>query len=681
MLIPLITQERAQKLDLLVHLIRNLRQSLVIFGPKGIGKTTFLKALQGSKSESGAVLLLQATERLSFEQVQEQLFKELLQHVSGGQVESLAQLLQIYNKHNQYVVLLIDDAGQMVPGLIATLVQYAIRFNNLRIVFALTQEDLGLKHKTDAEIEDCHFLEIPPLSLSQCGEYAQYLHSTAAAPMTNNSLNEVMLERIYKKTAGVPGKIVEILPGLSASRDSGSGWLYALVAAGLVSVVVGLLLWRNITNVVTTDALIPSASSVIAPLEIPGQTKPELLAAAANPTATGGSTVNQVQRAPRTEIINSKPDYYSGFARVRDADALDEFKDKNERNKAVGESVEQLKVEIITPEPPPKEVVIASADSQIVRDNIPEKSQTKLSLPVNGSEERLSKSITEQNQGVQLVQKVAGNDAKLVHKEKNPELKAELATTKVNKKAIKSESKAMPKEIVHAREDNKPISGDVAATLKSAAYQEKIADNIKIKTENVKLTEVSQSKLVQETKQNIEEKKPVKVDPIDDASKKVMLKPEVEPAVNPEITESVKEVEKPKEDTKTQQPVVEAPNAEAPSVAKLGVLMKYKSDEVKAETSAKLEKKEQSANADTKPTKPSNAKYTLQLMTFSQSQSLQNFMGKYGSMGGNLRHFTVNKDGVERYVVVFGTYESAAQANAAKQKLPPEFQQALARKM
>ena len=35
----LITLERSQKLDLLIHLITNLRQSLVICGPNGIGKT------------------------------------------------------------------------------------------------------------------------------------------------------------------------------------------------------------------------------------------------------------------------------------------------------------------------------------------------------------------------------------------------------------------------------------------------------------------------------------------------------------------------------------------------------------------------------------------------------------------------------------------------------------------
>ena len=47
----LITLERFQKLDLLIHLITNLKSSLVLCGPKGIGKTRLLTELKISKKK------------------------------------------------------------------------------------------------------------------------------------------------------------------------------------------------------------------------------------------------------------------------------------------------------------------------------------------------------------------------------------------------------------------------------------------------------------------------------------------------------------------------------------------------------------------------------------------------------------------------------------------------------
>ena len=69
----LITIERSQKLDLLIHLISNLRQSLVICGPYGIGKTTLLDELEVRKKELWSMLKIQASSNLSLESIQDKL--------------------------------------------------------------------------------------------------------------------------------------------------------------------------------------------------------------------------------------------------------------------------------------------------------------------------------------------------------------------------------------------------------------------------------------------------------------------------------------------------------------------------------------------------------------------------------------------------------------------------------
>jgi DamX protein len=79
--------------------------------------------------------------------------------------------------------------------------------------------------------------------------------------------------------------------------------------------------------------------------------------------------------------------------------------------------------------------------------------------------------------------------------------------------------------------------------------------------------------------------------------------------------------------------------------------------------------------------KSSNSRYTLQLVSFTQQALVDSFMRKYSAMGSNLRTIKINKDGNEKYLVVYGSFDSTVQANAAKQKLPPELSQAWARKM
>lgn len=78
----LITKERSQKLELLIHLISNLKQSLVICGPSGIGKTTLLNEFKKLNNDIWPIYTIQASPDLSFESVQDQLCKFLIQSYS-----------------------------------------------------------------------------------------------------------------------------------------------------------------------------------------------------------------------------------------------------------------------------------------------------------------------------------------------------------------------------------------------------------------------------------------------------------------------------------------------------------------------------------------------------------------------------------------------------------------------
>ena len=233
----LITLERSQKLDLLIHLISNLRQSLVLCGPKGIGKTTLLDALELRKQDLWFIVAIKATGNTSLESFEDELFRFLKQKDAEYGSQLLSSILAVLDKQNQKLVVIIDDAGALVPGLISSLIRYAEVFACLRMVFSLTHDELHLKSSSDAAIEDCHFIEIPPLTEKQCGMFLQLLSGQPGAIVSFNAINDRMIEKLYRETHGIPGKIVSQLPNLSNYIAVGSHkWLTVVVISALLAI-------------------------------------------------------------------------------------------------------------------------------------------------------------------------------------------------------------------------------------------------------------------------------------------------------------------------------------------------------------------------------------------------------------------------------------------------------------
>jgi len=239
----LLTLERAQKLDLLNHLITNLQQSLVVCGPEGIGKTTLLENLKANKLDSWIVYSINATAPLSFEQVQVGLEKYLQQRDPAFAGQKIDQISNAAEEDNQKIVFLIDDAGLLVPGLINSICQLAEAYSSLRVVFALTADEVHLKNNSDRTIDECHFIEIPTLSESQCGDFLKNLASKPDAIIPAENLNATMIGQLYKETHGIPGKIVNI----QKNQNTGTlliNWQWiSLAAAILLAVTVSFFLW------------------------------------------------------------------------------------------------------------------------------------------------------------------------------------------------------------------------------------------------------------------------------------------------------------------------------------------------------------------------------------------------------------------------------------------------------
>ncbi|MDD5276006.1 MAG: ATP-binding protein [Methylovulum sp.] len=237
----LITQERAQKLDLVTHLIANSTQSLVVCGPKGIGKTMLIKLLLERKNDAWQYSALQGSPDLSFENILEQIADAVKTGKSGQQPPSLDRFLAQLESQGDKLVLIIDDAGQLVPGLITALIDYAAANPALRITFALTPDEVYIKTRSDRIIDDCYFVEIPLLSEKQCGDFLQQLSAKSWIRLPVNTLSDSIIESVYRETQGIPERIIAQIPSLAITKKRDKAlWLLIAAVVALVSIALGV---------------------------------------------------------------------------------------------------------------------------------------------------------------------------------------------------------------------------------------------------------------------------------------------------------------------------------------------------------------------------------------------------------------------------------------------------------
>jgi len=103
-------------------------------------------------------------------------------------------------------------------------------------VFTLTHDDMYVVSRTDHVIENCHFIELPPLTESQCGEFLQTLAISPKTGITLAAISDTMVAQIYRDSRGIPGKVIAELPVLS--KDNQPSSLKGLINLALVVVLV-----------------------------------------------------------------------------------------------------------------------------------------------------------------------------------------------------------------------------------------------------------------------------------------------------------------------------------------------------------------------------------------------------------------------------------------------------------
>ncbi|MDO9047292.1 MAG: hypothetical protein Q7U66_06085 [Methylobacter sp.] len=640
----MITKERTQKLDLLIHLLSNLTQALVVCGPEGIGKTTLLKILQERKTESWRYCLIQGNADVSFEAVQEQLVKAQ----SGKSVQSLSTASGQYKQ----VVLIIDNAGELVPGLIAAIIQYAAANPVLRVVFALTHDELQVKRGSDRVIDDCHIVEIPPLSEKQCGDFLQHLSTKPYANLSFKAIGDNMIAHIYRETHGVPGRIIAEISGLSSGAKQGGKSKWILVLAAAAAIVIALGVQWLISSVIapaspkapTVGALPPDLTSMDGgnAARLPGAVA--AMQSSKNHDKKAVAPVAVEQKADNTEVAPPRPEPPIMLAlppvqpviQQQPAPApANEAKDALEPSVEV--SVNRNNQQPVTPTARP-EAASTTVDKQLTSDVLRSSAIASVS-PKAPTLEALPPDLTSRD---------GGNAARL------PGAVA----------AMPSSAHPMPR----GAEQEKPKQSELSKTINNV--ESPVAQNSEIKAQSEPAKAVDVDRKQDKKQSDVAQQK--MADRLW-ASREKLKQAELKKTVNsvepftPNQLETIQIPQKPVDVAAIpEERVMEAAAPQQVEPGRIGSLPIATLPPPPA-VEASLA--------------PSANNFTLQLMVLSKQSSADDMLKKYPAMEPDIRVIRTIAKGKEKFILEYGSYPDAALANKAKQSLPFEFHRALVRKI
>ncbi len=277
----LLGYEREQKLNLLLHLIVNLQSALVLRGVAGVGKTRVLTAAASRSIRFGDIFLFKATESVSFESVQNEL-RKFVEKSCRVDCPTLESVLEYYAQRSKYLVLMIDDAVVLVPGLIKSLLELSVQYHALRLVFSFTPEEYLIKSRTENLDNQCHFIELPELNLQQCKLFLQQVIDLEKTVYVQDDIDTAFVNNIYMTTKGVPGSIIQLITKTQKKPLSNISLLVMLSMLVVISsVVIGAYFWQDpeiIKNKSTRTEGIPLAELVI-DLAVPEREQNKVLSA------------------------------------------------------------------------------------------------------------------------------------------------------------------------------------------------------------------------------------------------------------------------------------------------------------------------------------------------------------------------------------------------------------------
>jgi hypothetical protein len=697
---PLITRERTQKFELLLHLIPNLKQHLVVYGVSGIGKTVLLDMLYDIDSDKWQCCFVQGTEELSFETIEAQLTKTMLRYKHG----SLESAFQDFQEQRKKIVLIIDDAGSLVSGLMTTLVDYAASQSALKLIFSMTPETYQNSCRVERVLENFHLLEMPKLTKLQCEYFINHLAQKPRTYTTFKRLDEPSLDKLYRETQGVPARIIDAFSKLSRTKQHDHiKWIS--IGAGLMVLSVAInqsMHHAKLNSVAQSQAVDDSKNTVLVPHTIDRNTQkmiaPELgtkndleLVPAIKidiPEDAAMLTV-EVPNVPVDAVEQHVTDSHSDIAAEHDEPSLNQVQNMHSDEASVSDTS-------VHPDEDPQ--ITQKIDNSTA---VPARTANEVPTSVENDRESAAASSSvapvSSDVNVPVVPKVTFPSVEPSKSIKIHPL-ADKTKAAITPLAVLPMAPIMPeiKPINSAEEKMAPKKDQNKSDEKSTELKSDAAPKIEIPMQKKNNAVVTNSDTHSDNEHFESTPKSVisKIVPSEESDDDLISSPPVSHTSN-KMDKTTPHAEKKlgvtaEKKVKLTNPEKQIKTAEIKksSPAAPVNIAPVKTAQVKAKPLPQTESKPTVATQPhvqqgTVPLSKTNVgNYTLQLITLSSSEGMDNFQKKYPALNKSFRVVqSLNSEGQARYGLMYGGFASIEDANKAKQSLPAEFSNALPRKI
>jgi len=209
------TPELTQRLDLLRHLTDNSERIVILKGPAGSGKSTFLNQFKIQARPEWHLCAIQADPMLQPDQLFTLLFRAYgLSDSNVGDIEHLIDRFSLIQGEDGVAVIAVDDAHLLpVATIIALLRLYERRPSEralARIILFCTAEisdQLRTPQIQAMNLQSIQELEMPRFSVGQCGQFIDHLLDGTSSGEKTQDIAGGVVKRICNAGDGWPGHI------------------------------------------------------------------------------------------------------------------------------------------------------------------------------------------------------------------------------------------------------------------------------------------------------------------------------------------------------------------------------------------------------------------------------------------------------------------------------------------
>lgn len=307
------TPESEARLDLIRHLIENSELVPLVRGMSGIGKSLLASRLQASAPKNWIVCHFSADSMMQPERMLAHIARcNGLPDAKGDNIRRLVDRFEMLRKRGAVPVLLIDDAQELPPTSLITLLRLYERQVDAAplvslVLFADEQIDMLLS-TPQLQImspQSIQVIDLPPLTREEADDFMRYLLRVEGLDQ-ELALDPSRMSRLYRESRGAPGPLASaILEAVGESGGSGQAasrlsrtLVWSVLPLGVLVLLI-LLFQAQINRLFSPDTP-PSDEAVVVTMP---QRQPEVAATTANTSRPGELPDGPVP----AESLNSLP--------------------------------------------------------------------------------------------------------------------------------------------------------------------------------------------------------------------------------------------------------------------------------------------------------------------------------------------------------------------------------------